>query len=159
MMPRPRTSLAFAAMLVSLLMTNPIPGQTSRAAAHDGATGIVKERHDAMISLGQAMKAWKAILDAGQTPDPAALTVISNQLAAGAGQRMLALFPMDGSGHKTKALPAIWTEWDEFERLSLMLETRALSLAKPGPDIVVLGSEFKAVGQICRECHDRFRKR
>lgn len=150
---------AFIVILVPILTIWLILGLPGLTTAHDGATGIVKERHDAMKSLGQVMKSWKAILDGAQPPDQATLKVISNQLAAGAGHGLLALFPKDGSGHKTKALPIIWTEWDKFERLALVLEARARSLPKARLDIIEFRSEFKAVGQICRECHDRFRKR
>lgn len=145
--------------LMTALVLGSVLGLPGPVIAHDGATGIIKQRHDAMKSLGQTMKAWKAVLDAGSSSDQAEVKAIADRLAAAAGSRLLALFPKDGPRHMTAAQPIIWTQWDVFDRLAMALDARAVSLAKARSDIVLLRSEFKAVGQICRECHDRFRKR
>jgi cytochrome c556 len=127
--------------------------------AHDGVTGIVKERHDAMKSMGRSLKALKTTLDAGRAPDRAELQAISKQLAKPAGARLLALFPKDGPRHKSEALPLIWTEWESFSRSAMDMEARAVSLAAARADISVLRSQLRAIAGICKDCHDRFRKR
>jgi hypothetical protein len=63
--------LVLCALAIALPVNGPL--------AHDGATGIVKERQDAMKSMGRALKALKTALNAGQIPDRAGLQAISDQ--------------------------------------------------------------------------------
>ena len=157
---RARARLLASAMISTLMLcawATAFP--TNDLLAHDGATGIVKERHDAMKSLGRSLKALKTTLDAGQAPNRAGLQEISKQLAKPAGARLLALFPKNGQGHKSDALPLIWTDWETFSSSAMDMEARAVSLATARTDISVLRSELRAIAGICKDCHDRFRKR
>jgi cytochrome c556 len=157
-LPHPIKSHMAEIFLLLLVVASTIV-MSVNADAHDGATGVVKERHDEMKSLKLALKALKTTLDTGQIPDRAELKAISDQLARPAGARLLALFPKDGPLHKSDALPVIWTEWDTFSRSAMDMEARAVSLATAKSDMAVLRSEMGAIARICKECHDRFRKR
>jgi cytochrome c556 len=70
------------------------------------------------------------------------------------------LFPKGSdSGHETKALPAIWTEYATFEKDSADLGEAAGKLAvalKSGNEEEV-GAGIKAVGDACGACHKQFR--
>jgi cytochrome c556 len=143
-------------LLVMITLILNLPGHAN---GHDGATGIVKKRHDSMNMLRHTMKSWAAGLKAGQVPDQVAIAKISSRLSAGAGPRLLALFQESGSHDKSDALPIIWTRWDAFEDLAMTLEEQALSLMTSRADLDAQRSALKGVAQVCRECHDQFRKR
>jgi cytochrome c556 len=132
-------------------------GQQSRA--HEGATGIVKERQQGMVAFKDAMKAWKLALDDPKSLTPGAFAEISRDLSSNAGARLLALYPKDGPTKHTDASSRIWSEWAKFERLANELEARARALETMAIDETVLRSEFKAIGGICKACHESFRER
>jgi cytochrome c556 len=146
--------LAVVAMTVLIVV-----GADSQLGAHDGATGIVKERQQGMVAFKKAMKTWKLALDEPQGPTPETIGEISTQLSSHAGARLLGLYPENGPTKHTDASPRIWTEWAEFERLANALEARALALATVDIDKSVLRSEFKAIGGLCKAWHESFRER
>jgi len=147
-------SLALMAMTVLI-----VAGAASRLDAHEGATGIVKERQQGMVTFKKAMKTWKLALDKPQGPMPETIGEISTHLSSHAGARLLGLYPKGGPTKHTDASPRIWAEWAEFKRLAKALEARALTLATVSNDKTVLRSEFKTIGKICKACHESFRER
>lgn len=158
-MPSRLTRQAGSALLILSLTFSVVVGSGQQSRAHEGATGIVKERQEGMVAFKNAMKAWKLALG-----DPKSLTLeafgkISQQLSSNAGARLLGLYPKDGPTKHTDASPRIWTEWDEFERHANELEARARSLEMMAIDETVLRSEFKVIGGICKACHESFRER
>ena len=127
--------------------------------AHQGATGVVKERMELMKTLGDRMKSMAAMVK-GKVPFDA------GQMAAGAQEiqdkapKIVHLFPEGSVQKPSEALPSIWQQWDRFSELTdrLTSEARALS------DIAVAGSkreimvQFTKVGKTCSGCHTDFRK-
>lgn len=71
-----------------------------------------------------------------------------------------ALFPEGSdSGADTKALPAIWQNWDEFQAIVETGKTAiqsALDAAKAG-DTAAYTAALRDVGQTCGQCHSTFR--
>ncbi|RMF98548.1 MAG: cytochrome c [Gammaproteobacteria bacterium] len=69
------------------------------------------------------------------------------------------IFPA-GSGEGTHALPAIWEQPEEFAAAVAELErtTQALSEAIAGGDRRTIASAFKAAGDACKGCHEKFRE-
>lgn len=69
------------------------------------------------------------------------------------------LFP-EGSGDGTHALPAIWEQPEEFAAAVARLErtTRALSDAVAGGQRREIAAAFKAAGDACKGCHEKFRE-
>lgn len=112
-----------------------------------------------MVAFKKAMKTWKLALDEPEGPTPGTMGEISTHLSSHAGARMLGLYPKGGPTMHTDASPRIWTEWAEFERLAMALEARAMALPTVENDKTVLRSEFKAIGKICKACHESFRER
>ena len=147
---------SFTLVAITVLV---LVGAAPRLGAHEGATGIVKERQQGMVAFKKAMKTWKLALEDPKGPTPETIDEISTQLSAHAGATLLRLYPKDGPTKHTDAAPAIWTEWAEFERLANALESRASALATVGNDKSVLRSEFKMIGKICKACHESFRER
>lgn len=101
---------------------------TTVAFAHGGATGVVKERMDAMDAMGEAVKTLAAMMR-GETKYNAetvreTAAVIDNH----AGEAMTALFPEGSDGEPSEAKPAIWTDWQEFQALAGRLDILAAGL-------------------------------
>ncbi|MEQ1800702.1 MAG: cytochrome c [Gammaproteobacteria bacterium] len=70
------------------------------------------------------------------------------------------LFPAGTDTGDTDALPLIWKEQEQFNKLLTDLETSAgkLRLAVQSSDKPGTMAAFKQVGEACKGCHDRYRK-
>lgn len=144
-------------------------------AAHDNATGIVKERMDSMKHLSTAMKSLLEQTQAA-TPNPSTIQSIAIQLQEHAGQTITDHFPKGSLDHPTEALPSIWENWSRFETLAQQLDLHAkgLALAAANPltgntveprddrtldDLAQMGPDeiFTLLGKNCTACHQEFR--
>jgi cytochrome c556 len=124
--------------------------------AHEGATGVVKERMDAMTQAGKAMKDAGEHIRAGHDlsaikQDAQAIATV----AAGIGRQ----FPAGSDQHPTDAKPEIWTHWDDFAARADTLERESAVLEKLADtgDAGAVGRQFHTVGRICADCHDLYR--
>ena len=142
----------------------------SQPIAHTGASGIVKERMDAMGVLGDHarvvgdMLKGKTAFDADAIETAAAAFVMH-------GEQITGLFPdteESRSGARTEALPAIWTEWDDFVALATRFteDSRALAAIatelNPGEQSIdeksrAVRTAFFRASKSCSGCHERFR--
>jgi cytochrome c556 len=128
----------------------------SASPAHEGATGVVKERMDAMTQAGKAMK------DAGErirsNRDPAAVKDDALAVAAVAS-RIAAQFPAGSDTHPSDARPEIWTHWVDFAARAQALEreSRNLAAAADTSNLGATAGQFQAVGRVCTGCHDAYR--
>jgi cytochrome c556 len=68
--------------------------------------------------------------------------------------------PGTDQGRENRALPAIWTDNAKFIQYSKRLETEtaALSAAAKTGDLAQVKTAFGNVAQVCKACHDDFRK-
>jgi cytochrome c556 len=155
-MPRPVLPFRsrIAVIVTALILT------AGAAAAHEGATGIVAQRMEAMKQMGQHMKALGHLL-AGKTPfDPEAASRLTQTLHEHCGH-VMHMFPPGSDGHHSEATPAVWTNRAEFDarmrRFDAAIEE--LMAAAASGDKAQLAAEFKAVGQECSGCHDNFRQK
>ena len=131
--------------------------------AHDGATGIVKQRMDAMSEMGKAGKAIGAMLKGRSPLDAAAIEDMATAIGEEAAQ-IPDLFPdteLSRHGAETEALATIWERWARFEALAARLERESTALADAATsgDERQLAERFSAVRVTCRGCHDEFRKK
>lgn len=131
------------------------------AVSHGGATGVVKERMEAMKDMGVRMKAMAAMVR-GRTPFDAASAREAADIIAAHARDVPRLFP-NGSRHgPSEAVEKIWLEWPQFVAEAKALEDRADALgrqtatAKSGAD---LGRAFGDIGRSCKSCHDRYREK
>ena len=135
-------------LVIAVLITTPV-------AAHNGATGIVKERMDGMVLLGKAMKELTA-LSRENSIDQAAVAAQAEIIADHSGDRMLEQFPTDSLQKASEARPSIWQNWEKFASLAHELETLAASLpAQKSP--VLLQNALTLTTQTCASCHKDFR--
>jgi len=106
-----------------------IAGLSVAAFAHSGATGVVKERMDAMKSMGDAIKRIKPMMSGETAYDAAAVREAARALAAEAGTAITGKFPEGSTEHPSETLSRTWEEWDRFTALAAQLETAAEGLA------------------------------
>ncbi len=84
----------------------------------------------------------------------------SARALAGWAKALPGMFPEGSVNEETNALPTVWSEREEFERIAGLYAERATSLA----DIAASGDAdaFKAqwalVRETCSSCHDTFRR-
>lgn len=142
----------------------------SQAIAHTGASGIVKERMDAMSMLGDHAKTVGDMLKGktafnNEAVEMAAFAFIKH------GEQIPALFPdteMSRTGSKTEALPAIWTEWDDFVALATRFTEDSRALAAIATELNAgeqsideksraVRTAFFRASKSCSGCHERFR--
>lgn len=132
---------------------------SSRASlAHSGATGVVKERMALMSSLGDAMKAMAAMFKKQAAYNPAAMARHATSINLQTNS-LTTLFPHGSIGKPSKALPAIWDDWQAFQQLTTELNTTSARLAEIALDAEPRQArrQFAQVARTCSACHERFR--
>jgi len=131
--------------------------------SHSGATGIVKERMDAMADMGEKSKLVADMFKGKSEFDRNALADAADAFALH-GTRMVELFPNteeSRTGSKTEALPRIWEEWDEFSKQVTEFVELSESLKNTvsiTEDVGQLKKAFFKTTKGCSGCHKRFRK-
>jgi len=154
-MPRPPiTSRPVVAISLSFLLA------AGTAAAHEGATGVVAQRMDAMKQMGQHMKALGNML-AGKTAFDQATAKRLAETMHEHCEHVMHMFPPGSDGHHTEATPAVWNRQAEFNERMRRFDAAVEELvaAAASGDKTQLETEFKAVGQECSGCHDDFRRK
>ena len=125
--------------------------------AHQGATGVVKERMDLMKTQKEAMKVIGAMAK-GKVPFDAAKASTAAQEIETTAAKIPELFPEGTTGHPSEAKPEIWMQWDKFTADAEGLETAAatLKMALEG-EAPEWKAKFKGVIDACKACHKTFR--
>ena len=132
-------TLLFAGLLLSALPS----------VAHEGASGIVKERMDRFKETKEQMKELRGLLKAGDT---AAAGALAGQIAEWA--RVLPEhFPEDSNPAPSEALDDIWLDWDGFMKVANDFQSAAETMAAQ-PSM----ANFKPLGGSCKACHDSYRE-
>lgn len=127
--------------------------------AHDGATGMVMQRMEAMKEIGKSMKSIAAMVK-GDTAFDGAVVQASADVIAEHAKHMPHMFPEGSLDKPTEALPVIWTQWDRFTEIAGKLNTDAQALAEAGKsassakDIL---PQLAEVGKSCKACHQDYR--
>ena len=95
------------------------------ALAHSGATGVMKERMDAMGEMGDEMKRLAPMMRGQTEYDPDVVRNAADTMIGHAGAQMTELFPEGSNGEPSEALDTIWEDWEEFTALAEALRTTA----------------------------------
>lgn len=130
------------------------------ALAHGGATGIVKERMDAMTEISKNVKIVGQMLKGGAAYDPVEIERAAKAIAGHAGDAMTDLFPEGSLKSPSEASPAIWSEWPEFSDYAGNLQSSAQALeglAAQGAEQKTVAAAFGKVAATCKTCHEAFR--
>ncbi len=133
---------------------------TSPLMAHDGATGVVKERMDLMKTIGKNTKAIAPIAMGSAEMNLKAVeeaaTTISN-----AAKEAVTKFPEGSHTKETAAKIEVWAKWDEFAGLMKSLETdsaKLAAMAKAGEEFELIDGFNKMISN-CKNCHTKFRNK
>ncbi len=132
---------------------------TGITAANAGGAEDIKYRQNNYKAVGGHMGAIGAILK-GEVAHKDQLSVHTDAIAAIAANAET-LFPA-GSGPdagETRALPVIWTDAAEFQKVVDGFKTaaaNAAAVAKTG-DMAAMGDAVKQLGGSCGACHKTFR--
>lgn len=146
-----RLSLTASILVPAVLLAMPAVG-------HMGATGVVKERMDAMLDIGKSMKAISRTI---KSPDynPETVAKSAGRISRHA-DRLVDMFPVGVTHEKSEARPAIWERKAEFDALFVELREKArkLSDADRAGDPKDAAMALRDLGKTCSACHKTFRK-
>ncbi|PCI04713.1 MAG: cytochrome C [Hyphomicrobiales bacterium] len=114
---------------------------TVAAFAHGGASGVVKQRMDAMSNMGKVMKTM-AIMMRGESPlDADLIRASAHTILDHSGNSLTKLFPDHSNIKPSEARDEIWSNWEEFNNLADQLNTLATGMeAAAGNDLMMAGS-------------------
>jgi len=152
-----RTSFWAAALLCAVVGGGAVGGA---AWAHSAASGVVKQRMDAMSDIGRQMKAIGKMMNGDAAFDPAVLQRAARAIESHA-QNIPTLFPEGSDQKPTEALPIVWTDWEKFRAIAQALAVSAdrLAISAPGAGSAAdIRADFSALGTNCQSCHQTFRK-
>ena len=130
----------------------------SIAGATATGTTAIKERHEAMEDIGQAMKALAAIAKK-EAPFDAEVVKASAETIANLLEKAADLFP-DGSDKgdvETWAKAEIWTDRENFNKDLQSAHAAAVEMQSV-TDEAAFGAALGALGNGCKTCHDKYRR-
>ena len=111
------------ALMVSASAYAPVP-----VLAHGGATGIVKERMDAMGMMGKAVKALKGMMQGKAAYNADLVRKQSAVIKQHSGEALIKGFPEGSTQMPSEAKNEIWMDWERFSSLAEQLGTYAGAL-------------------------------
>jgi cytochrome c556 len=125
--------------------------------AHEGATGVVKERMDLMKSQKNAMKVIGDMAKGKKSFNAAKAAKAARDLED-TTKKIPELFPKGSNHHPSEALDAVWTEWDRFtgDAHDAEAAAKALGAALEGSDRDWKAA-FQTMTDACKSCHESFR--
>lgn len=100
------------------------------ALAHGGASGIVKQRMDAMSSMGDSVKKLVPVMQGKLPYDPQMVRDTAALIGKHAGETLTKLFPEGSGGGPSEAKAEIWQDWQAFSELAARLEVLAQGLGQ-----------------------------
>lgn len=95
------------------------------ALAHSGASGVVKQRMDAMDAMGEAMKRITPVMRRQVDYDPQVVRDAAEVMIMHAGEDLTELFPSGSNDKPSEALDTIWEDWGNFSALADALRETA----------------------------------
>jgi len=124
---------------------------SAAAYAHTGATGIVKERMDAMSVMSKAVNSIAQMMQ-GETPyDTDAVRQGAVLIKEHSGDAMTSQFPEGSLQKPSVAKPEIWSNWDEFVSLADRLGVLADGLEAAADNGPMMGGGGNAEGHMMGE--------
>ena len=146
-----RFALALALVAASLTAVSTVSVAETPADA-------IKYRKQVMAAMGAHIGAF-TLVNFGRVPHQGHLQAHANALAD-LGAQTRAIFPEGSGAGDTEALPLIWQEKERFAQAIAAVEKASADLkaAVNAGDKAATAQAFKALGESCKGCHDRYRK-
>ena len=144
-------------LVQSVLVACLVAGFSAATSAATPADAI-KYRKAVMDGMSAHVTAI-ALISFGKVEHPEYLKSHANALAD-LGAQAKVLFPAGTDTGNTDALPLIWKEQEQFNKLVSDVETASARLrdAVAAGDKTGTSAAFKSLGDACKSCHDRYRK-
>lgn len=130
-------------MKTSTLLAGAMAASLAAAAAfaHGGATGVVKQRMDAMVMIRDAMKVLTPMMQ-GKTPyDAAVVKEQARVIGAHGGDALTDLFPEGSLDKPSEARPEIWENWSDFQDLATQLSVYSEGLELAAENGLMMAGE------------------
>ena len=126
------------------------------AMAHQGATGIVKDRMDRFAQTKTDIRNALRHADNGAFDD----VIETSRRIAEWGRIMPDFFPEGSTQPPTESAPAIWDDFAGFTAAGLAMSTAAdrVIAAAETADIDATVTAIQSLGQTCGACHRHYRK-
>jgi cytochrome c556 len=149
----------FRTVLAASLVASLFAGFSNDSSAATAPADAIKYRQAVMEGMSAHVTAI-ALINFGKVDHPEYLKSHANALAE-LGAEAKVLFPAGTDTGKTEALPLIWQEQEKFNKLVTDLETSSAKLrdAVAANDKPGTMAAFKTLGDTCKSCHDRYRKK
>lgn len=144
----------FAGIIVGLVVI----ANVAPALSHAGATGVTKERMDAMTDMGRALKQLHQHMRTGDLMQATDVAALINELKQ-KGYGIKAAFAVKDIPAMSEASAAIWEDAEGFEQAINMFNADVASLlaAYENGDIEQTQAALKTVSTGCTACHDDYR--
>ncbi len=145
--------------ILSLAVAGALLSSFTSAQAHDGATGIIKERMKVMKFIAQNTKMIAPYAMGSSEMNFKAVEGAAMQISM-AAQNVMAKFPKGSTSEESEAKPNIWENWDEFLDMLTTLSADAAKLsviAKNNEDGVM--EQFGKMTGNCKSCHTKYRQK
>lgn len=125
------------------------------ALAHNGATGIVKDRMGKFEASEKATKRIKQAFSRGDT----AVVIAETKFLLSWASEMQSYFPENSNQPPSEAKVEIWLQWDDFVGAiqSYDKAAQALIYAAETQNTRAIDGAFKEMVRSCKSCHQRFR--
>ena len=130
---------------------------SSAVFAHDGATGVIKERMESMKGMGSAMKQIKAMINGRADYKAARVKELARSIAEHSGVALNRVFPRGSNAEPSHAKPEIWEDWQAFTDLGAAMEKHAVRLAGNAATASKAKVAYRKLSKTCKSCHRKFR--
>lgn len=122
--------------------------------------GPISDRHELMEANAQHAENINNAFNLGSEGFDVAIIQREALVLSNSAAQIPSLFPKGSTDPNSRALPAIWENWDKFQGLAKSLQDSAMSLsnAAAAGDDENLKEKSQKVFANCKSCHDQFRK-
>lgn len=143
-----------------LAFTGGVALASAAAWGHSGATGVVKQRMDAMKDMAAAMKMTGAMAR-GNAPFDATRAASASQRIEDHARQAPELFPQGSFGHPSEARPLIAAKRDDFAGHAARLGAAAARMREAAQlgDVNALAAARAEAGRACSGCHKVYREK
>jgi len=117
----------------------------------------VKARMDGMVTIKDAMKNL-AQMAKGAAPYQQATADKALEAIIEQSNKVPDLFRDRQDDPVSEALPAIWSDFDDFTKKAKALQQAAEKASRAVTDQASLRSAMREIGVTCKACHDSYRK-
>ncbi|MGD9763834.1 MAG: cytochrome c [Candidatus Binatia bacterium] len=145
---------------IAVCIAAPMAAGAGDVSHHDLPAGPIRDRHELMEDIGKQAKAINDALKAGATGENAKQIQAAATAIAADAPKIAPLFPSGSTHPKSRALPAIWSDWGAFDQSAKELETSATALATAAGsgDAAAIKAKSREMFTTCKTCHDHCRQ-